>query len=372
MARDFIKGSIVIPVIGPDGEIVSLQFIKPDGTKKFLTGGRVSGGSWIIPGQDSKILVEGFATGASIHEATGATVKTAFSGGNLLKVAEPGWTIGGDNDAFTKNKHGDPWNPGREKALTAAWEHNCKVVIPTFPDVETEPTDFNDLHALEGLEVVKDQIDGAVLPQEYLLEELKTDVGAAYRQEHMKGLKLLRERNKPVYMTLRKKLKKLGIGITELEKDIKQIRLDGVEDAPDHLTLAKEVIAKYGAENLIFSEGFIWKWDVIQGVWKTVDPQEIKQAINAKVEKALSDPTKGAVDSIFDLLKTEIFRPNHKWDAEHERINVQNGELFWTGEEWVLEPHCREHYRTTQLPVKYDQDAIPGEVRNVSQRDHQR
>ena len=38
------KGSIVIPVIGPDGEIVSLQFIKPDGTKKFLTGGRVSDG----------------------------------------------------------------------------------------------------------------------------------------------------------------------------------------------------------------------------------------------------------------------------------------------------------------------------------------
>ena len=356
-ARQY-KGAFVVPVMA-DREITSIQFISADGSKRFLKGGSVAGGSWIIPGDENQILCEGYATAASIHEATGATVKISFNASNILKVAEPGWTIAGDNDAFTKTKHGEPWNPGREKALTAAWEHNCLLAIPTFPDTGTEPTDFNDLHSVSGLDVVREQIGDAVLPQDYLLEELKTDAGACYRPENTKGLKMLKERNKAAYMTLRKKLKKLQIGITELEQDMKQIRGDGIQGPPDHLTLAKEIVMKYGKENLIFSDSFIWKWDVIQGVWKTVDPREIKQAINAKVEKALSDPTKGAVDSIFDLLKTEIFRPNHKWDAEHERINVLNGELFWTGEEWVLEPHCREHYRTTQLPVKYDQDAIP-------------
>ena len=352
------KGALVIPVKDQDDKITSMQFIGKDGSKRFLGGGTVAGGSWTIAGDEQKILTEGFATAASIHEATGATVRIAFNAGNLVKVCEPGWTIAGDNDAWTTDKNNEPWNPGQEKALTAAWEHNCKVVLPTFsPDTGNEPTDFNDLATLENLDVVKDQIGGAVLPQEYLLEELKTDVGAAYRKEHMQGLKTLKERNKPVYMTLRKELKKLGIGITELEKDIKQIRTDGVEDAPDHLTLAKEVIEKYGKENLIFSEGFIWKWDAIKGVWRIADPREIKQAINRKVEKALSDPTKGAVDSIFDLLKTEIFRPNHKWNADQTTINVQNGELFWNDDAWELQPHCREHYLTTQIPIKYDPEA---------------
>ena len=74
-----------------------------------------------------------------------------------------------------------------------------------------------------------------------------------------------------------------------------------------------------------------------------------------KVEKALDNPTKGTVDSVFDLLKTEIFRPNHEWNADQTTVNVQNGELFWTGEEWELQPHCREHFLTTQLPVKYNE-----------------
>ena len=63
------------------------------------------------------------------------------------------------------------------------------------------------------------------------------------------------------------------------------------------------------------------------------------------------------MDSIFDLLKTEIFKPNHKWNADQTTINVRNGELSWTGDEWELQPHCREHYLTTQIPVKYDPNA---------------
>ena len=174
--------------------------------------------------------------------------------------------------------------------------------------------------------------------------------------EYHKGLKLYKKRNKAGYMALRSKMKKLKVGVTELEKDMKQIRTDDSEGAPDHLTLAKEVITEYGDGNLIYSEGFIRKWDT-SGVWVIVDPREVKQAINRKVEKALSDPTKGAVDSIFDLLKTEIFRPNHKWNADQTTVNVLNGELAYSNGEWILQPHCREHFLTTQIPVAYDMNA---------------
>ena len=162
-------------------------------------------------------------------------------------------------------------------------------------------------------------------------------------------------------MALRAKLKRAKVGVTELEKDISNIRLDDSEGVPDHLTLAKEVVSDYGAENIIFFEGFIWKWDD-SGVWKITDPREIKQAINRKVEQALSDPTKGTVDSIFDLLKTETFRPNHKWNMDQTAINVLNGELVYSDGEWTLQPHCREHYRTTQIPVEYDENATPPET----------
>ena len=177
------KGMLLIPVLDKDGEIISLQFIAPDGNKRFLKGGTVAGGRFEIPGEGEPILCEGFATGASIAEATGRPVIVAFNAGNLVKVCEPGMTIAGDNDQWTK-KENEPWNPGREKALTVAWQHNSLIVIPTFPNIETKPTDFNDLHALSGLDIVKDQINDAVLPHEYLLRELKTDVGACYRSEN--------------------------------------------------------------------------------------------------------------------------------------------------------------------------------------------
>jgi putative DNA primase/helicase len=64
-------GALVIPMCdGP--ELHSLQFIGPEGDKRFLSGGRVSGCYLPIgkPG-GTLCIAEGYATAASIHEATG-------------------------------------------------------------------------------------------------------------------------------------------------------------------------------------------------------------------------------------------------------------------------------------------------------------
>ena len=83
---------LVIPIRNAVGELRSLQFITEDGTKRPLTGGEKQSCFYLMGGSDSAncavvlIVCEGFATGASISEATEQTVAVAFDRGNLEPV----------------------------------------------------------------------------------------------------------------------------------------------------------------------------------------------------------------------------------------------------------------------------------------------
>jgi phage/plasmid primase-like uncharacterized protein/KaiC/GvpD/RAD55 family RecA-like ATPase len=84
--------SLLVPIFGADGAIQSVQAIPaPAGEKKlFHAGASVRGGRFIIGtvGAGPTCICEGFATGASIHAATGHAVVVAFSKGNIGTVAE--------------------------------------------------------------------------------------------------------------------------------------------------------------------------------------------------------------------------------------------------------------------------------------------
>lgn len=83
------RESLVLPIRDTGGVLHSLQFIYVDGSKKYLTGGRIRDGYFGIGKPDGVLCIaEGFATGASIHEATGHAVAVAFDCGNLLPVAK--------------------------------------------------------------------------------------------------------------------------------------------------------------------------------------------------------------------------------------------------------------------------------------------
>jgi putative DNA primase/helicase len=84
------RGALVLPLRDLNGELHSLQFIAVDGRKRFLTGGRVVGTFFTLADKAEGPLVncEGYATGASIHEATGFSVICAMNSGNLLSVAK--------------------------------------------------------------------------------------------------------------------------------------------------------------------------------------------------------------------------------------------------------------------------------------------
>ena len=151
--------SLLAPMKDVDGTLHSLQTIAPDGSKRFLAGGRVRGCFHAI-GTLGKALVicEGVATGHSIHEATGLPVACAFSAGNLAPVVHAlcqryphlQLLIAADDDHATEG------NPGLTAAHAAALAVGGAVVVPQFPaDRPRKATDFNDLFSLAGAGAVR-------------------------------------------------------------------------------------------------------------------------------------------------------------------------------------------------------------------------
>lgn len=133
----FSRGSIVVPVRNIEGELLGLQFIAPDSTKRFLTGTPKKGAFHFV-GDDSPrtplAIAEGYATAATVHQATGWPCVVAFDAGNLMPVCralrdkwpERELIICGDDDTETEG------NPGRTKATLAAQAVGARVVFPGF------------------------------------------------------------------------------------------------------------------------------------------------------------------------------------------------------------------------------------------------
>ncbi|ACB35245.1 conserved hypothetical protein [Leptothrix cholodnii SP-6] len=123
---------LLVPARDRQGELHTLQFIDADGTKRFLTGGRI-GGCYCAIGEprDGLLVCEGYATAATLFDATGIATAAAFSAGNLARVAValrskfPQARIGicGDRDDS---------GTGQAAAIEAARAVGGLVALPTF------------------------------------------------------------------------------------------------------------------------------------------------------------------------------------------------------------------------------------------------
>ena len=127
--------ALLIPARDVAGVLHTVQFVYPDGQKRFLTGGRIKGCYCAIGRPaDVLLLAEGFATAATLFEATGHATAACFSAGNLVEVARclrakfPAlkFVICADDDRGTKG------NPGRTAALAAARAVGGAVALPVF------------------------------------------------------------------------------------------------------------------------------------------------------------------------------------------------------------------------------------------------
>ena len=150
-----VKGRLIILLHRPNGDIVGYQEIDAEGGKKFLFGTVKKGACHVIEGNGSMVIIcEGWATGMSLHQATGYTVLVCFDAGNMIHVARASSTpgslvIGADND----DKKGGV-NVGLEKAKEI---HN-ELGIPYLYPTGIKGTDFNDLHQEQGLDAVAEII----------------------------------------------------------------------------------------------------------------------------------------------------------------------------------------------------------------------
>jgi putative DNA primase/helicase len=146
------SGDVLLVPLTRDGVLVNLQRIKPDGDKRFLYGGMVKGVCsvlGIIASGKPLYLCEGMATGATIHEETGAAVACGLNAGNLLPAGQrlqrqhpdAVLIVAGDDDRMTKG------NPGRTAAIKSAAVLGCGLVFPDWPaNAPLTLTDLNDLH----------------------------------------------------------------------------------------------------------------------------------------------------------------------------------------------------------------------------------
>jgi putative DNA primase/helicase len=179
LTRDYVKigaqnvpaGSLLIPLYDAEGKLWSWQFYpqeKRAGESKwprfFMSGGRIKGCFYLIGDETERILLcEGYTTAASVHMATDEQTVACFSARNIPVVA---FSL---RKKYPKKEIiicADSDEVGLTHAKEAGVMSSSYVVFPLFTacsskDGSSNPTDFNDLQKLEGIEKVREQISGA-------------------------------------------------------------------------------------------------------------------------------------------------------------------------------------------------------------------
>ena len=164
------KGALVVPMLDVQGRVHGLQFIHAEKRhgrdKDYWPPGLAKTGHFFHLGPSPTqvmLVAEGYATAASLFEASGWPVAVAFDAGNLQHVAQAlakrykgvRILVCADDDYLTEG------NPGITAASASALAVDGAWVAPQFAADRAgkKITDFNDLHAIEGLHVVRAQVE---------------------------------------------------------------------------------------------------------------------------------------------------------------------------------------------------------------------
>jgi putative DNA primase/helicase len=195
------SGALVVPMLDVQGRVHGLQFILPaehprrkktGRDKEYWPAGLAKRGHFFQIGAPPQLggvilLAEGYATAATLHEATGLPVVVAFDAGNLVPVAQAiagrykrarilvcadddyqakclacgkPTTLAADTCVHCGELHAQQ-NAGVASATAAAMAVDGAHLVPVFSTERAgaKLTDFNDLAALEGEHVVRAQLE---------------------------------------------------------------------------------------------------------------------------------------------------------------------------------------------------------------------
>ena len=149
------------------GNIHAIQSIYDDIGKKFIKNGNPVGHYCSFGNKKADIIYicEGVATALTILLATpNNMVVVAYCSHNIIHVVnniikcypDKFIIIAGDNDEAKQLNY----NAGLESAIKVSKQHKVTYVVPSFQDISSKPTDFDDLRQLEGIESVRSQLGG--------------------------------------------------------------------------------------------------------------------------------------------------------------------------------------------------------------------
>lgn len=148
--ENFPPASLIVPLYNEAAELVNVQLIRDDGTKRYLAGGQKAEAYHRIDGGELVAVTEGYATGLSVNLATGATVYCAMDSGNLLNVAEitrrqhptAEIIICGDHDLDEAGQRNEITQRQTEGAALAVG------AVVALPPVQGDWNDYHQVHRL--------------------------------------------------------------------------------------------------------------------------------------------------------------------------------------------------------------------------------
>ena len=151
-ARVTGDGRLVVPLFDSDGVLNSLQYIAADGGKLYHAGAQTGGRFWMIGTADDPgplYIAEGFATAATIHEATGRPCIVAYSASNLVPVTGTMRELYGATQDMVVVADNDASNVGQKYAEQASAKFGARMVlIPELGDANDWVQSGHDLAAL--------------------------------------------------------------------------------------------------------------------------------------------------------------------------------------------------------------------------------
>ena len=131
-ARVTGDGRLVVPLYDADGTMLSLQYIDAEGGKLYHPGGQTGGKFWWLGSMDEVgtiYIAEGFATAATVHQATHRPVVVAYSASNLVPVTESMRALHPTSDLVIVADN-DRSGVGQRYAEQACAKHGARMVMP--------------------------------------------------------------------------------------------------------------------------------------------------------------------------------------------------------------------------------------------------
>jgi len=151
-ARITGDGRLMLPLFGQDGTLCSLQYIDVDGGKLYHPGGQTGEKFWMVGTMDDPgtlYVAEGFATAATIHEATGRPCVVSYSASNLVPVTGNLREMYGSTQDLVIVADNDKSGVGQRYAEQACAKFGARMAMPP---IEGDANDYaqagNDLASL--------------------------------------------------------------------------------------------------------------------------------------------------------------------------------------------------------------------------------